>query len=511
MSYQGLLAFIAVAVAIYRLADPAQRISAEMFVQWRWLVLGAAFSFIALLANDLSDRGVSLLPPASRACLSAAALIVPVLAMLQALAQWRRAALDDKSTAALPRLIRTGLLEGRSDEIERVIQRNAATLHALPSVVLDGIFDRHLIRAFLRARSMLHLDLLSRPEVLEAVKPPFDIADRLIRELLDPDLALSPLRFEVLDTLSRKRTFAYDPIEGSLFERTFGEPTWYTATAAHRPLLFVGIEALHSARLDDRYNAIGRAYEAQEGRPERATCPLYLTLTAQCLAIEAAIDGGFEGELYVTNLWWLFDAVLRRSVYRPQVWTNSEATSAHPTPYAFVLHEIVHRLERLSQHALEKATTTDNVPLEDQLETTMAAVEGRSPRWPVRSPRWTVLPPGRIAQQLALAWSFCTAAILTSDGKVSDRLREGLANPLIYLLIDLHSEPSRIFHGAPPIGTPALDAWRDLFLGRLRERLQADANEVDAPLHDLLDHHLDLGRANVIEGRNWLMKELGLD
>ena len=510
MNYEGLLAFIAIALAVYQLADPVRRVSIDMFVSKRTLLLAVALSFVALFAVDLAQERAVVLPSLlPEWLLRAVAFAVPALAIFAAFRSWRDARLAPAIAPQLSKLIRTALLEQRSDEVERVIWCNAAVLPTLPPSVLMDVFDQHLIRAFLRGRSLLHLDLISRAEVLKALNPPFEIAERLTRELLDPGLAVSPLRFEVLKAIMGGGN-AVQEVEEALFASTYGNPSWYTDTAAHRALQLSAQEALWSGTLDDRYNTADSAYGALDGRPTRAACPVYRPLKVQTLALEATIDSSFDEDLYVTNLFWLFREILGRSRYRPNAWEKAPDLE-RPTPFAYLLYEIIGDLDRLSIRALKMATARNDAPVADHGEGGLATAEGRTQRSEAQNPNWTIAPPGRVAEQLALTWSFCTTEILTSQGNVSDLFKARLATTLIYFLINVAFEPSRLFWGAPPVGSTNLDAWRDLYLGHLRDQLPGSRAQLAASLGGLLANDLDIGRSNVIEGRDWLKKELGFD
>src|ERR1700730_296193 len=90
--------------------------------------------------------------------------------------------------------------------------------------------------------------------------------------------------------------------------------------AIHYPLLFAALEPLRAGTLDSEYNKIGRAYEADQGASARAYCPVYIAAKSEVLAIEVALERGVEKDLYVTDLFDLFGAVLERSEFNPNIW-----------------------------------------------------------------------------------------------------------------------------------------------------------------------------------------------
>ncbi len=66
------------------------------------------------------------------------------------------------------------------------------------------------------------------------------------------------------------------------------------------------MEALRSGKFDKRYNEVGRDYEADQGISSRSSCPIYLAVKTEVLAIKAALRDQVEDDFYVSDLSQIF-------------------------------------------------------------------------------------------------------------------------------------------------------------------------------------------------------------
>jgi len=239
-------------------------------------------------------------------------------------------------------------------------------------------------------------------------------------------------------------------------------------------LTISAIEALDSGKFDVAYNAKDDRYAATQGVSPRANCPIYLALKTQTLAIEAVLEKGItEGDFYVTGLLDIFAGVLRRS--HVTAW-NEDLHWEFPTPYAYLLHNVIYDLQHLSELAVREATSKTTPPV--------------------------VSKPGGVAHWIARTWTACTWLLASPKGAVTEKFQENMMQVLLNFILQLHSQPSEIYPSWEDVPASELQAWRDLFVTELREKFGADKVRQQA-LKKAVDG-LDYGKGYVFNGRSWL-------
>ena len=172
--------------------------------------------------------------------------------------------------------------------------------------------------------------------------------------------------------------------------------------------------------------------------------------------------------------------MLERSKFNESVWRSPLSNSEHPTPYAYLLYEITHDLDRLSAKALQKATSKSAPP--------------------------RVEAPSEIAQALARTWSFCIWSIADSEGQVGPEFRNHVIKRYLLFMLALDQEPSEISFSPEGWDMGDLRVWRDLFLHELKARFVGDAEKGET-LKEAFES-LDHGKSFVSEGETWLKKSL---
>jgi len=322
---------------------------------------------------------------------------------------------------------------------------------------------------------MVHLELLADMAFLDSLENRFGAVDVVVRELLRSDS--SPLLSAIVARYGGLEHLIYSESERKLMERTFENPKWYVAANGHYPLIISALEALRSGKLDRLYNGVGRDYEASQGISSRSSCPIYLAVKTEVIAIDAALGERAEEDFYISDLWQIFNAVLERSTFDKSVWGNSFSNPEFPTPYAYLLYQISADLRALSVNALVSATESPKVDA-----------------------------PGRIARALAQSWSFCVWNIADSQGQVSPQFRKDVIRQSLLFILGLHCEPTEIYHCPSGIGTDDLVPWRDLFLSELRKRIIGNPRRLEA-IREAFDS-LDQGKMFVFHGREWLEEKL---
>jgi hypothetical protein len=504
VTYEGLLAVVAIALAVYGLADSAKRVSLRRLAQVRLVVIAAILSALAVLGADIVDAKA--MPSSAephllylRVVLSAIAFLLPVTALAIAAAAFQRAKLPSDAGAFVFELTDASLSIGQFDELGRVLRANEGALPGLADNVLGAVFSPAVTHATTTTGSLLVPELLADTRLVRALPDPRGAVLLLTRELLG-NKTRSPLRFEVLETVAgRGGDYILDPLEHGLFGKTYGFPPWYATVHAEHALQELAFEALLSGRFDERYNQHGLGYFADVGRQERADCPIYLSLTAQLLAVEAAVISRTPHEVDADRLGWLFREILKHSHFRSDVWEAPTANLTHPTPYAYLLWRILVDIERLFSIALRcSSETEDETPPRERLEWHRAAAEGRESQVGAPVRRWRVQRPTTTMRWLLSSWANCTKALLHSEKQVSEPFRGKLAVRYFTNLIRMHVNPAAITHEGLPAGAPELDVW----IAEAVRMVASVRHEVGPLLTESADP------VEAVGGRDWLLSRL---
>ena len=398
MTFEGLLAFIGVLVAVLAIARPVQRRSLSLFVPMWFLGAATVLSLILIVFRE-APLGV---PPPFRwhldlvlFGLTFGAFVLPVGAAVWSWISWHRAKLTGNKLGRVEDVFQAALREREFDEVERILRKNQQRLIHLPAGAATVLFDPAMVEALLNSHSLVHLELLGNVPFLRSLENRFAAVDVVTRDLLRS--GVSPLRSAVVSMYGGLEHLVYSDAEQALIEKTFQNPEWYFDASAHYPLVISAVEELRSGKYDSSYNDVGRDYEASQGISARSRCPIYLAAKTEVLAIKTALEAGVDRDFYVTDLWDIFRSVQERSRFDRSVWESPLSNSEFPTPYAYLLYEIAGDLRDLSATAVKTSTSKTDAP----------RVEG----------------PRRLAKDLALTWSFCVWRIADSEGQVARGFR----------------------------------------------------------------------------------------
>ncbi len=482
MTLEALLTFAGILLAALAIARPLQRRSLALFVPVWCLAAAMVVSFALIICRD-APFGVS--PPFGWSLpdvifgLTVGAFVVPVVAALGSWVCWHRARLTGSRMGRVENLFQAALREHEFDEVERILRKNRQGLARLPATAADVLFQPAMIAALMESRSLIHLELLAHMEFLKSLDNRLSAVEAVVRELVRA--GVSPLRGAVVWRFGGLEGLTYSGRERTLIETTFQNPEWYTQANAHYPLLMAAVEALRSGELDAVYNNVGQHYEARQGIATRSHCPIYLATKVHVLAIEAALEKGVEKDLYVTDLFDVFNAVQDRSRFNEAVWESSLSYWEHPTPYAYLMYEITGDLRDLCVTALKGAASKTTPP--------------------------QVLAPGEVARALALTWSLCVWSIAESGNQVSARFRNHMIKSYLMFVLEIGWEPSQLHLGWAVGEVQGLQVWRDLFMEELRKRF---GGQCDVPTGQLKEAvgSLDQFKRCVYEGKSWLEEKL---
>jgi hypothetical protein len=480
VTLEALLTFIGILVGVFAIARPVQRRSLSLFLPLWLLPVAIGVSFVLLICRD-APLGV--IPPFGWPLplvlygLTLSAFMIPVGAAVWGWFSWYRARLSGNRMERVEEIFQTALREREFDEVERILRRNEQVLEQLPPSAANVLFRPAIVHALVDSYSMMHLELLANMKFLKSLENRFGAAEVVVRELLRCDS--SPLLAAVVAKWGGVEHLVYAESERELIEKTFENPEWYVAANAHYPLIISAMEKLRSGEVDVRYNDVGRDYEATQGISSRSSCPIYLAVKTEVIAVEAALEKGVEKDFYLSDLSQIFSAVLERSKFKEDVWESPLSNSEFPTPYAYLLYEITSDLRSLSAEALQSATAGE------------PPVAGA---------------PGRVARDLAQSWSFCIWDIADSQGRVSPQFGKDVIREYLLFILALHGEPSEIYAGPAGIEPTKLVAWRDLFMSELRKRIAGNPRK-EGSIRAAFDS-LDQGKMFVSQGSDWLEEKL---
>jgi hypothetical protein len=481
VTLEALLTFIGILVGVFAIARPVQRQSLILFVPLWLLPAAIGLPLVLLICRD-APFGV--IPPFGWPLplvlygLTLGAFLIPVGAAVWGWFSWHGARLTDRKIERVEKIFQTALREREFDEVERILRRNQKALERLPPSAASILFRPAMVNALVQSHSMVHLELVANIRFLKSLENRFGAIDVVVRELLRCDS--SPLRSAVVARWGGVEHLIYSESERELMEKTFENPEWYVTANAHYPLVISAMEALRSGKLDKLYNGVGRDYEASQGISSRSSCPIYLAVKTEVVAIEAALGKRVEEDFYVSDLWQILSAILERSNFEESVWQSPLSNPEFPTPYAYLLYEISSDLRALSANALQNATNNGEPPVAEA--------------------------PGRVVRDLAKNWSFCVWGIADSQGRVSPEFRNNVIREYLLFILALKGEPSEIYAGPVGIDTKDLVAWRDLFLSELRRRIAGNSRRRDAIAEAF--GSLDQGKMYVSEGYDWLEGQL---
>lgn len=486
MSREGLLTVIGLLFAVLALVDPVRQRAFWLFAPKKFLFTSFVSSLICIEVPRIAKLLGASLAPSVAYFLDLATFGFPLAGLVAGWSFYRQADLRRAKRGAAVRLIETGLLENRFDEIRRILQRNREHLRKVSPQELVLLFDRRIVRAMTALRSFVHLELLADLELYDAVEAQHrhTLVEGVMREMVAaPD---SPLRNAVIRQYGGDEMAHYGPEDRNLVDKTLQNPEWYMTTNAHYPLLTQALEVLRSGDLDADYNGIGRDYEASQGISSRSRCPIYLAEKTHVLAVLRAIEEDVDADLYVTDLFWLHEHILERSDCDHAIWSSDLANRYTPTPYAYLLREIVTDFAAIGRACLRAAVAK-------------ADGDGRPAA------------PGNIGQQLSSSWRVALTELARSDGKVSDDFKLGDIRDYLDFILQIRLATDRSSPGELLLGAydqVNLEAWYELLLDPWRQ-LGVSPAQVEEAFRAALDS-LDAGKLWVLHGRDRLAQDLGL-
>lgn len=480
MSLGLFLTFIAIVVAGYGILNQVQRASLSIFFPWKMFILGMFISFILALLPYFETVYEWNISPGWKAASELAAFIIPIGVLVWGFLKCSQARLALKRKDKFSDFLKVCLRENLFDEFNRITQKNQNCIYKFPQEIIQVMFNPKLVRSLFQSHSWLPLQLLADIEFIEKVDNiRLNIVNIVVREMLI--LQESPLKSAIFHKFGGEQfPYIFSDSENELIENTFQNPDWYLKTNAHYPLVTYAWEEIHSGKLDEMYNNRGRLYETSQGVSLRSNCIIFLSLKTHVIAIQNAIEGKRSEDFYISNLFDIFRAVREHSKYNPLVWEDKTVNFEYPTPFAFLLHEIVWDFQELSTRCINVAFDRSNN---------------------------IIGAPRRIAENLAMSWSFCIWDITRSHDNVSESFRNCIIENYLNFVLQVGFGPSEIL--GPQASQISLNDWRNIYVNQIKERFRGERANVTDILKNVIGG-LDSGKQYVQQGRGWLLTEMDL-
>ncbi len=473
MTLEGLLAVAGVVVAVYAVARPVQRRSISLFLPvWLMPVSLILPAGILLWKEGARVFGYEFFPWSDFG-LTLITFTLPIIATCVAVGLWHNARITQSKDRRFRDFIVTCLREGEFDELVRIIHRNIERLAVTCTPdTLDLLFEPRFVEAMVHARTWIHLRLLADNRLLDRLGNRVQtLAGCVLRELLFADN--SPLRGSVIVEEGGDETLHYTDAEDDLIASTLRHPQWYHRCRVGYQLLIGACERIDSGELDIVYNKPDSRYVTHQGVATRTRCPVFLAekTIAHVLKISLQTGNASAQDTHVdaADLYQLFMAVHDHSKYSPETWDEPDGFGDYPTPFGFVLAQILMDYERACREAWRNSDCG------------------------ARHPSEAVLPVARM-------WAYCVMFLAKDGGRVSRKLRIGGA--ISYLDWTLERQ-----HASQESDSKA--AWAKVFVDGLKEAVQSCGSEGSDFLTQATNG-LDICKPHILGCDEWLRKEFQL-
>lgn len=469
MSLEGLLAVAGIILAIYAIPQPVQRRSINLFVP-AWLMPAAlSLAAIVLFVSEWVTTFECPVPRWFGFTVTAVSFGLPVVATLLALFWWWRARLNGRSASRFRPFLLACLRDASFDELVRIVEKNPGRLaKALAPDDLHLLFEPRFVRSLAQAHSWLHLQLLSDKALAQRLPAANRAVDTVVRAYLNEPGSV--LHASVACSYGAEEHSYLTDADWKLAENTLLKPEWYMNLRVDYPLLMAACENLDSGRLDEAYNRNDSVYIANQGISSRTSCPVFVAMKTHVLMLEEAAkqQPSTEMDLYVSDLWDIFRAICEHSRYDPAVWDSPTANHEYPTPFAYLIAQMLSDYSMLSRHSFD---------------------HGKNP-------------PGHLAEQLATFWSLSAAHLAADESAASDGMRRSAVYRYLDFTLELRDHDTSDGRG------DNCRVWADLFLDRIKKNMMTEP-AVRAMVEEAANR-LDICKEHVFRQHEWLRTELGL-
>lgn len=469
MSLEGLLTVAGIIIAIYALAQPVQRRSIHIFVPIWLLILLIVFSVGILIWRYAVPTFCYKFLPWSDFASMILAFFLPVIGAIIAVILWYRAKLKPSKDGKFREFIFTCLYENKFGELMRILDKNKKSVGSvLKPETLDLLFERRFVRHLVNARNWIHMELFSNKELIKKLTDRFRVTNNIMREFVTA--RTSPLHLAIVSKYGGREHTHITKEERNLITKTLQNPEWYMSVRADYPLIIFAVEELASGKFDKPYNQNDDNYITHQGESTRLSCPVYLALKTHVLMLEKAIEIKGKDDYYVSDLFDLFRNVYDHSKYDKDIWENIDANLDYPTPFVFLMKEILYDFESLCRENYNQGKR----------------------------------PPGRIGSDLIRIWSLSISNFTYGKGKVRDDFKfEHIGNYLSYAMKMMES-----YKRTKEKIKENCKLWRDQLVKEMKSHRIgfSDNRKILTQSMDKLDY----GKLHISNYHEWLRSELGL-
>ncbi len=266
--------------------------------------------------------------------------------------------------------------------------------------------------------------------------------------------------------------------EEHLINSTFRNPQWYHRCRAGYPLLIAACERIDSGVLDTAYNGPDANYGARQGIATRTSCPVFLAEKTIAHALKATIEqnSGTTEDTHcdAADLWSIFRTVCEHSVYRPATWDEPSGYGDYPTPFGFLLAEILSDYYFICDDAWHASGLGTNMPPD-------------------------------ILAPIVRMWAHCVMWFTKDERHVSLRFRQSAVYSLLETTLERRQTET---HAQGQQETRA--AWTQVFVNNIKNAMTSWLPDSRHYVGEVLDR-MDLAKDHISENREWLRQELELD
>ncbi len=437
MSLEGILAIAGIVLAIYSIANPVQRKSINLFVDWWVIPCSLAFSSVVLVwRQGALIFGYSLYPWADFASI-VLSFLMPVIAVIHARYSWVRAGLKKSNEDKFREFIKTSLREEKYDELVRIILLNEKLISNFDPKTIESIFERGFIYAMAKAQTWIHLKLFSDENIVNVLPDPGKITDSIMRSLLNEPS--SPLSKAVYRSYGGYEHSNISEEEWGLIGNTLHNPKWYMNVRADYPLLMAVFEFIDSGHHDEEYNRKDELYIASQGVSSRSRCPVFLTIKTHVLMLDKAIenDPSQDIDYYVSDILQLFILICNHSRYDEKIWRNEFGDFGYPTRFAFLLKSILNDFLLLCEKGFSQVNRHY----------------------------------GSLGESLVAMWFESIIHLIESQGKVSDHFKEEAM--IFYVDLSLKAREQYVTSEEEELKSIRKD-WSELFASTMKNRISTN-------------------------------------
>ena len=391
---------------------------------------------------------------------------------------WLNAKLTSRNISELEPFLQTALREGELDEVERVLHKNSNRLSNIPSGAVTLLFSPRLVQRMVISHSFIDLELLSQRQFVEPLENRLVAVENVVRELLMAQA--SPLQSAVVARFGGNEHLQYTDNERRLMEATFENPTWYHDTNAHYPLIITAINQIESGELNAPYNLPDESYIAHQGVSKRSTCPLYLAIKTEVIALEAVVKAEDERDFYISDLWQILMKIYEHTTWDSNV-VKPPLFGEPTTPYSYLLNEIASDFEQLTEKAVQISVKENET-----------------------SP--TTSKPDTTGRTLVKFWCLSIWELMSEANRLDPNLLDRIVERYFRFMFALGWETTEVLYTTGQ-AVPTLNEWRDVLFEEFNECLTSAKQEHVTVLHRVFKT-LDWGKPFISDGYDWLTTKL---